>query len=498
MRALKILIAILIMGGSLYWISSHSMLEIVVTTSNDSNITYELTKQPSGKTNQTMSGDKTIKKIVSKGEYEIAVKQGSGGFFTTARTRGFLSKTVVDAKLSSEKVRQFVGDNPAECMFYSKLLYSYSCSNTSPFSEINVHLPANEQTPTYSTKIPPSPIDGALESLIKSPLGNLALVRPLDIEGSTGHLLFALDDNLRPLNSRRLAELNVDSSYQLVSYKAGFLAYNLNESTLFYYDSFYTDPQKISFKNPTGELRPVTLGVNNDVISILFSNRVISDGEGIDQLKDIKNTLLIDSNGNQSEVDLSGQAVHETSVCGQSLICVLGEEQFLIYRVTGEEKQIIYSVGDVRRTEVFGDSVILVRTNEILRINTKTIEGSLDYSFDDYKYCGLQKIDEQNYIICVADIENRKKALMLSNGSTSDDIDKKILQLQKLDEVDAVSAYKNLLYVMPNLGEPTYDAVTKSFMDNPETKTRVNNKINEEIQKLGIDTKKYTIVNTSE
>lgn len=128
----------------------------------------------------------------------------------------------------------------------------------------------------------------------------------------------------------------------------------------------------------------------------------------------------------------------------------------------------------------------------------KTIEGSLDYSFGDYKYCGLQKVDEQNYIICVADIENRKKALMLSSGSTSDDIDKKILQLQKLDEVDVVSAYKNLLYVMPNLGEPTYDAVTKSFRDNPETKTRVNNKINEEIQKLGIDTKKYTIVNTSE
>jgi hypothetical protein len=77
----------------------------------------------------------------------------------------------------------------------------------------------------------------------------------------------------------------------------------------------------------------------------------------------------------------------------------------------------------------------------------------------------------------------------------SDSIDKKVLALQKIPEVSATSVYENYIFVSPELGLQNFQDSFGSYGYDPGVKKTVAKTILDKANTLGIDTKKYTIVN---
>jgi hypothetical protein len=83
-----------------------------------------------------------------------------------------------------------------------------------------------------------------------------------------------------------------------------------------------------------------------------------------------------------------------------------------------------------------------------------------------------------------------------NNSNNSDSIDKKVAEIQKLSEVSDVSAYGKYIYVVPDLGEPTYIQSLGEFGYNPIAVKSINDVINNKIDKLGIDKNNYSVIST--
>src|SRR3990167_1215386 len=499
-KALIVGVLLVILLATFQWLYTHGTLEIVVSNANDSELSYSLTRQPSGKPNESQSKNKTIKKYVSKGKYEVKVTQGSSGYFSVAETGGFLKKTRIEAKLTPERNRVFICDNPSECMFFDNLLYSYDCAATTPFGAINVHTAANESAPTLLAKLALPNIDGLVEGLIKTSFGNVAMIHFIDVEGSGGRGLYLLDSNLKTIKSRHLDQLTALDPYALAVYKTGFIIYNLDANFIDYFSSFDAEPQQINLQKPvdvSGYL-PLSFGTGGDYIWLFLSNLSNQDSEGEINSRDIKNTLLFSDGKSSRTTNLDKKLVLELFICASNRLCLLSDRSFEIYELGDRLGKILYSVTDVQRLELQNNTMLFVRSKDILRIDPVSLSGLVDYSFGDYKYCGLSKQDLENYVLCVADTTGRKRVLLINNEPATDDIDKKIIKLAKLNELAAVSAYKGFIYLTPELGGLVYDTATGGYTYDPTTKLRVNQKINDEINRLGIDRKKYTIINTSE
>jgi len=126
-------------------------------------------------------------------------------------------------------------------------------------------------------------------------------------------------------------------------------------------------------------------------------------------------------------------------------------------------------------------------------LDVDSLAGHYEYLFGNYGFNGLQTV-ESGYILKLFTNKDRSVAVLVEQGAIdSDSIDKKIADLQKLQEVTFVSIYDKFIYISAKLGSPVYSSELRSYIDNPETKKVVAEKINKEIDRLGIDRKVYTI-----
>ena len=133
-----------------------------------------------------------------------------------------------------------------------------------------------------------------------------------------------------------------------------------------------------------------------------------------------------------------------------------------------------------------------------MSFNPDLLKGFAEYSYGDSHFCGMQKIDTSKYVLCSNAGSETAALLVDRNTANTDSIDKKIQQLKKISFIDNVSIYGKYIFISPNLGPLVYDNSIKGYNYDPASKRSVSSKINEEIDKIGIDRKAYSIINTAD
>lgn len=489
-RRLRLIAAAVLLFLGVATASSYGFIKIQVTggATGGGGYTYTVGRLAGAKATELTSSEASLKRLTRSGNYEISARGPGGGFFALAKVDGFFRTRAVEAKLSPEKSRLFVGDNPAPCMFYGQMLYSYECNEGN--LPINIHVPASETTPSYTDNLPSGYLEGLVEGIIKTAEGNLALFQPADAEGGAGRVVMLLDNQLKPVKSTALDLANGNGAYRLAAYKSGFLVYSADFTEAYYYSSVGGNPEKIDIKKPQAAgMNFVSLSASGDRLIAVYSDLADEDVGDSGPKQKIKSEVIDLSSGSRLIIPRS---VSSAVACGNRL-CALGEGELLVYGAGGKED---YRISGVSQIETVGGNLIAVRKNEVLGLDIPSRTGGIDYSFGEYDFCGLQKIDESRYILCVIAGSNSSALLIDRAAADLDSIDKKLAGLRKLPFINSASVSGGYIYVSPNLGEPQYIQSLDGYGYEPSIKQKVNDQINQAAAKLGIDTAKYRLVNT--
>lgn len=485
-RRLSLLVFLLIGLAVLLWVYSHGAIYINVKGTGE--FQYTITSN-NGSNTVINSNSTNLSQRVSSGDYTVKVSQSNKNYFATIKVGHWLSRAKLTAVLAPEKQRSYVGDNPANCMIYTTILYSYDCGTA--FNSINAHLPASSTLPTYISNIKPNGIEGVVHGFIKTAEGNLLLVQPGDIEGKAPYVIYLVDDSLNPLRQQVLNGLNINTDYAISNYKQGFLIYSSDLSQLVYYASISANSVKIDPAHPSsGDLKPVSLNVNSGHITTVYSE--VTGGDPGSQK--VQNEILDLSDSGTKKLALTDLAVSSAWWCNNNQICVLAGKKMSVYNLNNNNG--IYSLNSVNTLTAIGDTVLAATDKEVLAINTASLAGTVDYSYGDYAFCGLQPAGSGKYLICLKS-KGKKAALLIDRSKNNQDsIDKKIQQLSGLTEVDSISAYGKIIYISPKVGSQVYNTNLKAYMPDPDKLKAAKAKINQTINTIGLDKSTYTIIFT--
>ncbi|MDB5164957.1 MAG: hypothetical protein JWL89_583 [Candidatus Saccharibacteria bacterium] len=491
---LKVLTPLLILLFIFVWIASHGFIDVTVENGSGKNLTYKVLNQGGDTVATIESADSHIKKIASKGTAQITVDGDSKSYFKITHTKGFLGVTKVVASLQSEKSRQFVGNNPHFCMHYGQdILYSYDCSEP---GGLTAHLPATASTPTttFTEKEPPYiPLIGFIDAG-----GTNKVLATDDEENSVS--VYDIDPDLRLTNAARLAEASASDSQNVLSYKSGFIIYNHGLSKIAYYESPVSSPVSIKTISPDEKTKnPVGLSVYGDGIGALFN-----DGSDVGD---------IGLEGNQTTGTIAGSSQFITytqdsaksytlnklytsgGLCGDTKLCLINSNVLDVYDIGSGEAKYVFSMKDVQRVLPVNGKAVIATNSKVMVLDQESLSGSTQFSYGSGQYCGISQ-SANGYVLCQITTKDNNVALYINTSQqNTDSIDKKIYGLLQSPDVSDVSAYKNFIYISPNLGQPIYNLSSGEYEYDPAIKASTNKNINQLIGRLGINTSRYTVIN---
>lgn len=481
--------------GAFIWLSMHSFIELTPESPED--INYSLTAAGSAKTTNFKSANK-VKKLVRKGYYEVLATQGEKSYLTVIKAGGFLGSSKTAVKLSPEKSRKFVGDNPSACMYYiGQVLSSVDCGDL--YSQLRRHVPATAKQPTIVLKTPSS-VDGKIEGLVATAEGAVAV-----LSSSTGsnHTGYIVRPDLSLTSPVVLTDLRASKAYAVQAYKQGFVAYDTSFEKIFYYTALSSPPSVITVnKSHDQKLVPYALKVQGDSIMLAYSNNAedaeLARSDDVEVSSKPNNkaavTILI-YNGSQTVEYNFKNRVSGFVLCGTKKLCLLNRtKQLDVYDIANTKPKLLFSLGAVDRIEPAKNGLLVAQKAGLLSLDVDKQEGFLQYSFGSYKFCGLRN-DELGPTICVVNSTGKTAALSISNDSNNtDSIDKKAVKLAKLTDIKSLSIYDKFIYVSPNVGEVKYIPALKVFGYDPAITRAVKSRILQGMDAIGIDQTTYKVV----
>ncbi|MBX4188795.1 hypothetical protein KW792_01715, partial [Candidatus Saccharibacteria bacterium] len=331
--------------------------------------------------------------------------------------------------------------------------------------------------------------EGIIEGLIKTPEGNIALVHQADLEGPGGHILYLLDSSLRPVKSLVQSDLDSESNYEIKPYGQGFVAYSSDYGQVYKYSSINAASSKMALTAPkNNKLKALSLYVSGNHITIGYSD------PQSDPMKASSNEILDYSDSRSTDTAFSGLPIVAASFCGQASLCVRSADKSMsVYNSGGK---LLSKLWGIEEMQPMGGQILLALDDKTVLFNVDENTGLPEYTYGSYKFCGLQPIAADAYLLCMKS-GNKTVALEIHRSSDDQDsIDKKINQLQKLPQVDTVSIYRNYIYIVPQSASLKYDAAHKITEPDPAAQAAINLKINKEIDTLGINRNAYKIIIT--
>lgn len=507
------LLAIILISAA-FWLYGHAYIEINVTGNANGEMAVTLTKQPGEDPVELKSQNQKIRKLVGRGDYQVLVQRGEQSFFQLVKTNGFLSTSKVRAETMPEQQRQFVGNNPRTCMYsVDDVLLSNICGDS--FIQLQTHVPATATQPTFTTQKNDGST-GTLEGIVTTPRGNLALLQALDGE-TTNHFLYSINGRGELGEPRLLPDLQPDREYSLVGYREGFLIYDQAGRQFFYYTSAATTPERLNITTPDDDrLVFDSLQVDGDNLALTYSSDSFDDllnfdsPEGIEAHPPEVEASIRPSGDPKSQVvlyvpDQSPKTLNFAAAplrayaCGSDRLCLQSPGKLTVYDSRGDEPKPLYALDSVTAVQNSTAGLLVVQPAGILRLDVARRQGFMEYTFGEYRYCGLQSVQAGSYVLCLFDTNDQRLALRINQTQPNNSsIDKKVAELLKLGEVKDLSVYGRFIYVSPELGEPAYDESSNSFGYPPATIAAVNGKINQEIARLGIDRNTYSVINAFE
>ena len=501
-RLLLVVVIIIIMVSVL---SSWGILSISFSKSSSGQTTIVVTSQKSAKSNTTTTNGTKISKFVAKGNYEILATSGNESFFSVANTKGFLQKTTVSGSLVAEKSRQFVGENPRTCTYYvGSVLYSYYCNDT--FDNVFEHVPATSSLPTYIRKNTNTAVTGTVEGSATVSDATYLLIKSTVTEDQSKpvHFAYVAGDNFSLTEPVPLASLQATKNYQVAPFKQGFLVYSDSNDNFWYYDHSFGNPVNISIPSASDQtLKRTLLGFDSDTLVIARSDK--SDFQNHDdpsiKIGNVKTQVDIYKDGAFRSVTFSQKLDNffsSVSPCGNNLVCFVSNNTLYVYDVSGKDAKLDYTVNDVGQIYSAAGQTLLVHGNNLLNLDVAAKTGYIEYSFGNYKSCGLTPSTNRSFTLCVSRSDGSSSALRIDQSvDDKNQIDKKVLGLYTTPGFKSVSVYGQYIFIAPDLGQLIYDKSIGGFNYSQSARSVASSKINTVANQLGLQGSGFTVIDTA-
>lgn len=480
------IIALLLMGGS---------KKIVVNVKSDrtSEITYRFVNQANqNDLIEVKDISKSVEVALSEGTYELTVQQDETNFFSVVNTG---ENTVVEAAPKPERGRRYVGNLPRDCRnFIANRLYSYECGGT--LGSMLTHMPATATQPTYTQ--PSSTLtEDVIEGLIKTKEGDVLLVYEAAVAGherfskrsneESPHIAFVPKDGLGTnLGTRTpLKGLPENERYSVQPYREGFLAYSESLTQAFYYSSTKATPAKQTIATPEDkDLVPDILTAKDSLFAVAYVREESQNPES--------DSIIIVHENNQPRTYEMDKTFESIRLCGDKKLCALSKGTMEVYDVSDKEIRILYSVMNARNFDAYDGKLVISRDSEVISLDVDRRAGQIQYTYGSFAPCGIQSAGS-SYLVCIEADQGAKSILYVEQEQVSDDIDKKIVSLLDMSEVSVASIYGSFIAITPRAGGVEYQPDTDTFGYNPEKITASKKIIEEKLDQIGLDRKKYKI-----
>lgn len=492
--------AVLLIGSVslLIWLYSHSFIS-VSTEGASGKVTYQLTRDNS-KPTEFSSSSSTVKRLVKRGNYRVITKSGTSSHVAVVKVSGFLGTKNIEAKLTAERSRTFVGKNPQTCMVYDRLLFSYQCGNS--VTSLISHVPATDSQPTYINKTIGASASWQIRGTVSGPGENVyvLVLSAAESEDGSQYYLYEINPAMKVVNRTVLSDLNAtDQTYKMQRYKNGFIAYNDPFNKAYYYTSPGSPAKAIemNIQPPESKEQPYAVNFNGDLIVVAYPTTA--------EKKDKKNktnaseapvgdatNVFVGKDGDFKILNFKGN-YSNISACGTQKMCLFGNGDISVYDISGKNPKFLYEFTGVTDMQSLDKNILFNSGGNLIDFDVDKATGYISYSLGDYKYCGFAATGN-GYLLCVVSNKGEKNALLINrDAELKDEVDKKLNTLTQLIYITGTSVYGNYVYISPNLGKLIYNPTTKVFGYDQTTKEAAKKAIDEAVDKLGIDRQRYKI-----
>lgn len=490
-----ILVSFIVFVIAFNWFRTHGFVEIAVNSGAEASLNYTLVNKDNGVETKFISADKTTKKLITNGQYELYVQTETSSYISSVVVKGFLATTNEKADLKSEDAREFVGYNPKPCTAYlAEKLYSHDCKGN--LNSVSVHVPASPNQPTYNLALTGQefiPILGTAQTK----LGRVILAGAQF--KSEEELLFdysvgILGDNFSIQNRQFIDSLTFYEDYEITGFRDGFLIYSLDLSKAFYYSSLTAQPEKFDLpRSKDSTLKPVSIRAQEDALVLLYSN--VSVGDELADIESPKSEVIVLASNVEQRYEFK-EIIGSAALCN-TLLCATNGSDLTIYKLENKKLIATNKMIGVQSLLTIDNKLYFLNKIGLFTLNTKTMKGSFSYSLGNYTNCGIRD-EAQGYILCLIDSKQNKVALKVSVGvPTNQAVDKRISALQSNIGIVDASIYKNILFVTPDIDPNKSEYDTQQVKYTAKQLTHGREVLSKAIKesRLPIDT--LTIVNTT-
>lgn len=445
-KHLVIILTVLTLAVIFYVIFTYSFISFTVETKGTSPLTIKLIEQKSGKETTIETSDKTVKRFVKRGGYEVFAFQDNATGMVVTRATGFLRTTNTQIKMAPENAREIIGENPSPCLeLIQTTLISFSCSGS--FQNAEIHKPAVGSQPTYLIRRPENP-DYEMRSTVTTKNGTFVLFNAISPDGIPSYLITKINSSLDITEEYLLDTLDTEKEYSMSTYKDGFLVYDDSFNEFYYYTDLTQQPQVIEISRPENpEYVPVFISTTRSSIVLSY---ITSQEETIDEEFDAKfgtSEVVVYANESEKRYIFEGAITYATT-CAKALLCTRKGERMIVYNVQQSTPEKVYEISSVQDIVDSDNEVLIIHRLGVIKLNPEKASGHVIYAFEESEYCGLNFVSS-GFIACVQTGQDRLAVQVNTSRAVGNVADRTYRKIKQLPGVNDVSMYKNTLYITP-------------------------------------------------
>jgi len=506
----KVFIAIILLflGLLINYLYNHSFISVTVQNPSGSEITFSILNQKTNKTTVIKTKNSSIKKYVSRSQYEVRVGDNSRNAWQEIDSSSFLRTKNVSATLEKERDRTFIASNPDGCMTKASILLSQSCNG--PLTGLKRHIPGtNDAPPVVSEGV--EGLDNNTEYVNNTKQGIIAIYstsptgefdEAVKSEPEPTYFIAKLqDDGQKAIQVRQVSIDAAGQRHTLLPYKNGFIIYDNDFYNMYYFESFDSEPKKIELPKTESDLRIKQVSTGDSYVTISYSNFDENKNNSTDSLqKGIKSEVyLLNENGVVKSFSFNTYW-NRAVACGTEKLCLLSvadkRNQVNVYDIVSKKAKYLYAVNNAK--DIFTNDSLLkvINDDSILSLDIDKRSGSIDYTFKESAFCGYATNPKsKEYVVCITDVAGRNNAILIdSSKPVNTPIDIAVNSLIEEDFIDAVIPDRNRLYIVPRYGNLEF-VEGEGFTNTPEQIKTVDTKIQNAISKSNLKEQGYLFIN---
>lgn len=427
--------------------------------------------------------------LLGSGTYAISLRNQNNSLVRVVAVPSFFGTTTISDSLVNEQQRTFIGTNPSPCVLYvATVFYSASCGDSTDALQ-------QQASPTlssagYTTKASTEMI-GTIITTSATNNASYALLENYADDEIIRHLV-QVGSNLS--STKKIAiPSGIDGDIEMVTSSTKVLVYSKAALLGYVYDENTGSLEKITLPNTEDNYEMLDVSLSNSHIVTTYSESEASDGVDEGALVTGASKIFVQEFTSKGVEYSVSKLYSQATYCASNTLCAVGPEGLDIYKIESGSLSKATSFPGVTDVLTFGDNTRFIDSTGIKTFDIGTRKGYYEYTFGDYKNCGIAK-SVSGYVVCVIDTKNQKHAVFISalNKSGTDTVDKKVLDLLKSNVVSGVSVVNNFVYVIPNYGD------VGIFTQDRETTIRINQNIDSVIRNSSISKQEYFVINAGD